>query len=231
MAISPDGKTLYASSVDEAFSWTYDAAAGSTSDKKTLVKNMGNGGHSTRTLLLTKQVSDMLVVSRGSQGNLDYIALDKSSGHCQLKAFNISFVPDDGHDFTDDGILLGWGLRNEVGIGEHPDGGIWGVENSVDQLRRDGVDIHQDNPGEELNFFGYLNGTRNPNQGSNFGYPICLAAWAVSSIKDNEGFQTGTQFASDKSNDTQCRDTTSPRLTFQAHTVCVHPTPFLWPSH
>lgn len=43
------------------------------------------------------------------------------------------------------------------------------MENSADEITRQGVNIHQDNPGEEMNFLGYLNGTQYADQGRNFG--------------------------------------------------------------
>jgi glucose/arabinose dehydrogenase len=174
--------------------------------------------HTTRTLLYPRLVNNTLVVSRGSTENVDLGALTQSTGISQVKAFDLSKVPDGGYDYASSGLLLGWGLRNDVGVVEHPvTGGIWSVENSVDQLDRDGVDVHEDNPGEELNFLGYLNGTSSPNQGTNFGYPYCLAAWDTSIIPNNTNITVGTQFAAASSNDTLCANKTEPRLTFQAH--------------
>jgi hypothetical protein len=104
-------------------------------------------------------------------------------------------------------------------------GGIYSVENSVDDIKRDNVDIHENNPGEELNFHGYLqtNSTNSPTQGKNYGYPNCFAAWNVSAIpKNNNTLQVGQQFATGTPNatvnDAICANTTiPPRLTFQAH--------------
>lgn len=93
----------------------------------------------------------MLVVSRGSTSNIDAEAEVLSSGHSQVKAFNITNVSDAGYDFNADGVRLGWGLRNSVGLVEHPEtGGIWSVENSVDEIMREGKNVHQNNPGEEM---------------------------------------------------------------------------------
>lgn len=180
-------------------------------------------GHVTRTLLLSKQVEGMLLVSRGSMSNLDPAAQDISTGVSTIKAFNISNMTDSAYNFAQDGLLLGWGLRNSVGVAEDPaTGGIYSVENSVDNFEREGQNIHQNNPGEELNFHGYLNGTQTDEQGGNYGYPSCFAAWNVSSIPQNEGIEVGTQFAiGDQNatvNDTFCQnDHVPPRLTFAAH--------------
>lgn len=143
---------LYASTPEAAYSWSYDAAQSSVSqNNQTLVTNMNTDDHTTRTLLLSQKADGMLVVSRGSTSNIDTEAGLLSSGHSQVKAFNIRNVSNDGYDFNVDGLRLGWGLRNSVGLVEHPDtGGVYSVENSVDQLVREGKDVHQDNPGEEM---------------------------------------------------------------------------------
>ncbi|KAL8719371.1 MAG: hypothetical protein Q9225_003628 [Loekoesia sp. 1 TL-2023] len=223
LALSQDGKVLFASTPEAAYSWSYDASQSAASEtNQTLVTNMNTNDHTTRTLLISQKVDGMLVVNRGSTSNVDTEAAMLSSGHSQVKAFNIKNVSDSGHDFNADGLRLGWGLRNSVGLVEHPNtGGIYSVENSVDEIMRDGKDVHQDNPGEEMNFLGYLNGTEYEPQGSNYGYPYCFSAWVPDDLPQNDNIKVGTQFAmgdqNSTINDTFCADRTAPRLTFQAH--------------
>ena len=139
---------------------------------------MDNTDHNTRTLLVSSFALNYLLVSRGSSENFDPGAADVSNGRSQVKAFVLNSVPDGGYDFTTDGVLLGYSLRNSVGIAEHPiTGGIYAVENSVDNFYRDGVDVHQNNPGEEMNFLGIILNNQYTSQGSNFGYPDCFAAF------------------------------------------------------
>ncbi|KAK3632854.1 hypothetical protein LTR22_020405 [Elasticomyces elasticus] len=220
---SADGATLYASSPEAVYSWDYSPQdQTNTSEPRILVANMTTSDHTTRTLLLPQHAPGLLVVTRGSTSNLDIEAADLSTGHSQVKAFN--FTNQTGpYNFNADGLLLGWGLRNDVGIAEEPiSGGIYTVENSVDEMVREGQDIHENNPGEELNFLGYLNGTASLNQGRNFGYPECYSAWNASAIPDFNG-TTGDQFAigdlNSTINDTSCdaANRQAPRLTFQAH--------------
>jgi glucose/arabinose dehydrogenase len=219
--LSIDGNTLYASSSNELYSWDYSPQERrATSNATVLVENMEGTDHTSRTLLLSQSAPGMIVVNRGSFENIDLEARNLESGHGQVKAFNISGVSSP-LDFNNDGVLLGWGLRNDVGIVEEPNtGGIWSVENSGDQLSRSGKDIHENNPGEKLNFLGYLNGTNGSNQGQNFGYPDCFAAWQADDIPDFDGV-TGAQFApntqNDTNNDSICADRIAPRLVFQAH--------------
>lgn len=226
IAFSGDGRILYASTADKVYSWTYDFGTGTVSNSnRTLVTGMANSDHTTRTLLMSQRVPGMLIVSRGSASNIDSDAADILSGHSQLKAFDIGALRDDlpPYDFTTQGSLLGWGLRNSVGVAEHPiTGGIWSVENSVDQLERNGQDIHQNNPGEELNFHGYLNGSTE-SQGGNYGYPNCFALWSTSGFPDLGQLKTGDQFSASQTNnlnDQACAQKyVAPRLTFQAHTA------------
>ncbi|KAI9814400.1 MAG: hypothetical protein M1827_003256 [Pycnora praestabilis] len=224
IALSSNGKTLYASSAEAAYSWEYDPTAISVgSSNQTIVSGMSTNDHTTRTLLLSQKVNGTLLVSRGSTENIDPAAELLSSGHSQVKAFDLENITSAGYDFDTDGMRLGWGLRNSVGVSEEPlTGGIYTVENSVDDFMRDGQDIHQNNPGEEMNFLGYLNGTEVAQQGENFGYPTCFAAWDPSGIPDNSNLTVGSPFSigtqNSTVNDTICASSTvPPRLTFQAH--------------
>ncbi|KIV77780.1 hypothetical protein PV11_09560 [Exophiala sideris] len=225
IALSSDGKTLYASSPESVYSWSYDGAAKNVSNEKTIVANMTTDDHTTRTLLLSQKAPGLLVVTRGSTANIDFDAASLSSGHSQVKAFNLQNRTN-VYDFDSDGLRLGWGLRNDVGVAEHPgSGGIYTVENSADQLTRMGVDVHENNPAEELNFLGYLNGTSYAGQGGNFGYPWCFSAWNVSELPNNGNLSVGSQFAIDASSDSDnqnrtdayCAQQEAARLVFQAH--------------
>lgn len=214
---------MYASSAEAAYAWPYDAQTRSVGqNSQVIVKGMTTDDHTTRTLLVSQKVNGTLLISRGSTSNVDTEAESLASGHSQIKLFDLNKVPQSGFDFNTDGRLLGWGLRNSVGVSEHPiTGGIYSVENSVDQIMRDGKDIHENNPGEEMNFHGFLNGTPYPAQGQNYGYPYCFAAWAVSDIPNNDNITVGSQFTmgtqNSTVNDTFCAGLVPPRLTFQAH--------------
>jgi glucose/arabinose dehydrogenase len=221
--LSQDGKTLYASNSGAVYQWDYDAVnQKNTSAPQTLVTGMVNDDHTTRTLFVSRKVTGKLLVSRGSTSNLDALAEDITSGHSQIRVFDLG-TDKPVYQFDTDGVLLGWGLRNSVGVAEHPiTGGIFSVENSVDEMEREGVDIHENNPAEELNFHGYLNGTKYASQGQNYGYPGCYAAWNVSEIPDNSKLKTGLQFAIGSQNatinDTTCQNNhIAPRLSFPAH--------------
>lgn len=225
LALSEDGTTLYASSAEAVFAWTYDARGGQvTGEPRTLIANMSNSDLVTRTLLISKKQRGTLLVSRGSGENDAAQTEVVSNGLSQIRAFNLTNLTSSSapYNFNTDGLVLGWGLRNSVGVAEHPvTGGIYAVENSVDGVRRNGVDVHENNPGEELNFLGYLNGTSTANQGRNFGYPHCFAVWQVDEIPENEGLAVGKQFAMQENStlrdETCAEEYVPPRLTFPAH--------------
>ncbi|TID21305.1 soluble quino protein glucose dehydrogenase [Venturia nashicola] len=154
----------------------------------------------TRTLLLSRKVNGTLLVSRGSTSDNNPGAADISSARSQIKSFNLNDLSDTNSlDFASTGTILGWGLRNSVGVAEDPNtDGIFSVENSVDSLERNGQD------------------------GQNYGYPTCFAAWNVSEIPDNGALQVGSQFAIGNQNSTVnddicANDRIAPRLTFPAH--------------
>lgn len=216
--LSADGKTLFVSSLTTVWSYPYDAAAGTVGTRKTLITGMSNGGHNTRTILASKKSPDLLVVSVGSNGNIDAATSQQSSGRSQLRIFSIAKISQASVAYTA-GEILGWGLRNSVGVTENPvSGGIWSVENSVDNMKKNNVDIHNTNPCEELNYHGTLNGT-SPERGGNYGYPSCFAAWDPSVIPNNQNIKVGTQFAIDTGSDATCADRIAPKLCFPSHTA------------
>lgn len=193
--------------------------------KSTLVTGMTNTDHSTRTLLLSQHEPGWLIVSRGSSDNIDALAEQESTGHAQLKAFYITNLTasSNPYDFTTNGRVLGWGMRNAVGVAEEPTTGvIFTVENSADDVKRNGTDIHGSNPAEEMNYVGTLKSTEH--QGGNYGYPGCLSVWDTN-IPNIGTMTVGSQFAVDKTTqtlnvtDADCDQRVKPRLVFHPHSA------------
>jgi glucose/arabinose dehydrogenase len=97
---------------------------------------MTNDDHTSRTLLVPQNVDGLILISRGSTSNVDFEAQFLSSGRSQIRAFNVTNATSP-YNYTTDGLRLGWGLRNSVGVAEEPvTGGIYSVENSADQISR-----------------------------------------------------------------------------------------------
>lgn len=120
VALTPDGATLYVSSISTVWRYSYDAASQTVSDETIVVRDMYPGTHSTRTLVVPPATPNLLVVSLGSHGNLDGPAVNKETGRAIVKTFDMSAVPSDGYQYASQGNYLGYGLRNEVAIAVDP---------------------------------------------------------------------------------------------------------------
>ena len=236
ITLSSDGKTLYASSAEAVFSWPYDAAKSSVSGTGSNVVDIAHtsdGDHITRTLLFAKRQKDTLIVTRGSQSNVDFNSLDLTTGHCQIKSFPVQKAKSAPQNFNTTGKLLGWGLRNSVGVAEHPlTGGIYSVDMGMDYATRDGKDISENNPGDELNYHGIIGKANDLNQGLNHGYPYCHAAWDVHAIPNRGDLVVGNQFlvgdvnhtftANDSINDAVCaKERAAPVITLPPHNAPI----------
>jgi glucose/arabinose dehydrogenase len=214
LAFSRDEKFLYASSDRSVFRWAY--APGQRAAKRpaeVVVQGIPTGGHSTRTLAFDSL--GRLYVSVGSAGNVDSSAADLAS-RSQIRRYVIpAKLPSGGLAYTS-GELIARGMRNEVGLFVDTQDRLWGVENGRDNLSRAdlGGDIHNDNPGEEINLVD--------GQGAkDYGYPQCFSEYAA-----NGGSGRGTQWADLsideglRKSDAYCRD---PKR--------VHPPAAVMPAH
>ncbi|KAF9264133.1 soluble quino protein glucose dehydrogenase [Marasmius fiardii PR-910] len=221
--LSPDGSTLYVSSKTGVYSYPYNAAASTVGTPRRIIAIPDQEGHATRTIYLSRKQPELLLVSVGSNANIDPGTVDISSGRSQIRTFNLTQIGDEPVPYTF-GEVLGWGLRNSVGITENSvTGGIWSVENSADNVIRDNVDVHQTNPAEELNYHGSLAGT-SPEHGANFGYPLCVTAWDPSAFRTLPNLIVGTQFVVGTPNgtitDKMCQtERIAPRISFPSHTA------------
>ncbi|KAF2467548.1 cellulose binding iron reductase-like protein [Lindgomyces ingoldianus] len=225
IAFSPDGKTLYASSMTQAYSWPYDATAGSVGTRTTVITGMYNGGaHLTRTLLVAPHKPNLLVVSHGSNDNFDTAAGNPKTGRAIIKVFDLSAMPSGGYNYVSGGWNAGYGQRNEVGITFDGNNMLWGVENSGDNFKRtvsgNAKDIHQNNPSEKLHYMGDVT---KPNDNW-YGYPTCFTVWQPSDFTDKT-FKVGDWFVvtpnSTFGDDTCNTKAVAPALTFMPHSAPI----------
>ena len=144
---------LFASSDTAVYRWPFSGSERTDLGQHTIVvENInadGQGGaprgHHTRTLVFDADAT--LYVSVGSAGNVD---LDSHRSRVR-RFFNVTDVNPTTQNFQT-GEVWADGLRNEVGLSFDSRGVLWGVENGADCLVRDDMgDVHNDNPGEELN--------------------------------------------------------------------------------
>ncbi|KAG4417817.1 hypothetical protein IFR04_009025 [Cadophora malorum] len=220
IALSADGKTLYASSMTQVYSWPYTASSGTVGTRATIITGMFSGGHSTRTLLLSPKNTNLLAVSHGSNDNFDYPSGNPKTARACVKVFDLNAIPSGGYNYISGGWLAGYGMRNEVGIAFDGNSMLWGVENSGDNFSRGGKDVHQENPAEKLNYIGDV--TKNNDKW--FGYPTCYAVWKPSDFTDQK-FQVGDQFVIAPNatfKDETCKTLSKPpSLVFQPHSAPI----------
>jgi len=232
VAFSPDGKYLYASSSTTVYRWPYTSgqrtAAGGAPE--IVVSGIAASGHNTRTLAFDSQ--GRLVVTCGSAGNVDPPSEWDLRG--QIRRYTLAPPLPTGGIAYADGELLARGMRNEVGITLDDQDRIWSVENGRDDLSDPnfGGDIHNDNPGEEIN---RVDGTG----AVFFGYPLCFSEGRA--LAGGKG--PGTQWAdktldpSIQKTDAWCQDTANvhpPMWAMQAHWAplgVAHYTGTLLPFH
>jgi glucose/arabinose dehydrogenase len=212
IAFSRDGQFLYASSETAVYRWPYTSGSRKASgDAQLVVANIPSGGHVTRTLAFDSQ--GRLYVSVGSSTNVEVDpALIQT--RAQVRRFAIpGALAAGGIDYAT-GEVVAWGMRNEVGLYVDARDRIWGVENGRDDLAMAGTDIHNDNPGEEVNLIDGAGTTY-------YGYPKCFTAFNYP-----RGSAPGVQYAdatvpvADPMTDAQCRDPAQ-----------VHPAAFVLPGH
>ncbi|KAG6111242.1 hypothetical protein E4U31_004752 [Claviceps sp. LM219 group G6] len=223
--LSADGKTLFASSVNDVYAYDYDAYKGTVGAAKRIITGMKQTDHVSRTLLIPQHNPNLLLVSRGSNANIDTGTAEVGSARSQIRIFDIEkLLKSSSAVQYSDGRVLGWGLRNSVGVAEDPTTGyIWSVENSIDEMKRKGVDVHNSNPGEELNFHGLPNDTTSKVYGKSYGYPACVAIFNAAEIEGYPGgAKTGLQMAGDQMpasyTDEWCKtNTLAPYITFGSH--------------
>ncbi len=132
LSLTPDGKSLYVSAEQTAWQWSYDAAAQTVGNQKTIVKGISTGIHFTRTLAIVPNKPNLILIAVGSNSNWDYAAESPAAGRACVKIFDMSNVPEGGYDYNTQGYQFGYGLRNEVALAFDPNFMVWGAENSGD---------------------------------------------------------------------------------------------------
>jgi glucose/arabinose dehydrogenase len=205
VAFSRDAKWLYASSSTTVYRWAYTAGQRTLQNMQVVIDGIPEGGHSTRTLAFDSQ--GRLIVSIGSASNVDTSQAQWDT-RSQIRRYVLpETVPSGGVPYTS-GTVIASGMRNEAGLFVDTDDRLWTVENGRDNLADPqlGGDIHNDNPGEEINL---VDGT-----GTTFyGYPFCFSEFALST----GGGGVGTQWADEtldmsmRKTDAYCKDSAQVR--------------------
>jgi glucose/arabinose dehydrogenase len=157
-----------------------------------------------------------LYVHSGSENNaVAPAAPEYDTNRAVLKRFRLAdYAPGVPFQWTD-GEVIARGIRNMVGYTQNAKGRMYGVVNGLDDLMYGGVDVHQNNPGDDIVRI---------EPGLEHGYPFCFTA---ANIELENGMVTaGTQLvsATDPSapdpnftnphDDTWCAENSEPPVTF-----------------
>lgn len=215
IAFSRDNKFLYVSSGTTVYRFKYTAGQrAAEGGREVVIDGIPTGGHSARPLAFDSK--NRLIVSIGSGGNVD-TAPDDIELRSQLRRYELpDTLPQGGLTYPEGGEVIATGMRNESGLFVDEQDRLWGVENGRDNLSDAdlGGDIHNDNPGEEVNLID--------GQGAKFyGYPSCFSEHTLSAGKGR-----GTQWADESLNGT-LRKTDD----FCSDPSQVHPPAFVMPAH
>jgi len=157
------GGYLYAGSPDGVVRFAYSATSNDLGNPEAVVTGQpSNGTHSYHTVHV---YDGWLYVHSGSEDNAVAPALPAyDTNRSLLKRFRLSDLT--GTPFAwADGEVFVTGLRNMVGFTSNAAGQLYGVVNGMDDLSYRGVDVHLDNPGEDLVEL---------RQGEAHGYPYCF---------------------------------------------------------
>jgi glucose/arabinose dehydrogenase len=213
IAFSRDNKFVYASSESTVYRFTYEMGQRMPKGSaEVVIKNIPTGGHNTRTLVFDSK--GRLYVGVGSASNVD-TQQQQWDTRAQVRRYTLPTVPAGGVEYMT-GEVVASGMRNEVGLYVDAQDRVWGVENGRDDLMDAdfGGDIHNDNPGEEINLID--------GQGSTFyGYPLC---YSERNIQGGKG--PGTQWADQtlamgmQKTDAWCQDPANvhpPAFSMQGH--------------
>ncbi len=90
-----------------------------------------------------------------------------------------------------DGEIVVRGVRNVTAMARDPRGHVIGIDNSFDDIAHNGVDVHEDNPGEPIVAI---------EPGKKYGYPFCFYAQRI--VEHGVLVPPGTPLASEVKHDT-----------------------------
>ncbi|MBX3207457.1 MAG: hypothetical protein KF764_20585 [Labilithrix sp.] len=166
------GGYVYAGSNGGVKRFAYDPAALKGGDAEDVVVNQPGGGHAKHT---THVYDGFLYVHSGSVGNATHEAGNGQAAYDEVRSLIMRF---DLSKLTP-GTPFAWsagepytlGLRNVNGFARNESTKkIYGVVNGLDEQRYKTVDVHNDNPGEQVVEIA---------AGKKFGYPFCFTAQRI----------------------------------------------------
>jgi glucose/arabinose dehydrogenase len=169
--------------------WHYDPAVDDGGPGEDVVIGMADGGRHPKHPVGIWD-SWLYAVSGSADNSMSPMPADYETNRNVVKRFPLkSYVP--GKPFAwGDGEIVVRGVRNVTAFARHPGGRIVGIDNSLDDVMRRGVDVHEDNPGEAIVSI---------EPGKKYGYPFCFFAQRV--VENDALVPPGTPLASEVKRD------------------------------
>jgi glucose/arabinose dehydrogenase len=164
--VDEEGGFLYAGDSDGVVRLAYSADMDELGAREDVVVGQPSSG--THTFHTVHVYDGWLYVHSGSENNaVAPMSPEYDTNRSVLKRFRLAdFVPGSPFEWSS-GEIVALGIRNMVGFTENARGRMYGVINGIDDLMYGGVDIHQDNPGDDIVFI---------EPGLQHGYPYCFTA-------------------------------------------------------
>jgi glucose/arabinose dehydrogenase len=190
------------------FTWSTTAVTGG--DGEDVITGQPSDGHGFHT---AHAWDGYLYVQLGTLGNASLASVLAGPGEYDdnrslIRRFPLSQLPMQWLD----GEIVTQGLRNAAGFTRSAKGKIFAVVNGLDDMQHAGVDVHQDNPGEQVVEIAL---------GKKYGAPFCFTAQRV--VENGSVYSAGTQLANEnfgQHDDAWCLANSSPPATFiQAHSA------------
>jgi glucose/arabinose dehydrogenase len=202
------GGFIYAGSPDGVKRWPYDPAGKTGGAGEDVVTGQPADGHAKHTVHV---YDGYLYVHSGSAGNY---AAPKSPAYDDQRSLIrryalASFTPGTPFAWLS-GEVVTTGLRNANGFTKNAAGRMYAVVNGLDDVGYGGVNVHNDNPGEQVVELG---------MGKSYGYPYCFTAQRV--VTPSGLVPVGTQLPYNSVHDEAwCAANSSQPSTFiQAHSA------------
>ena len=209
-----DGNFLYAGTPAGVKRFTYAPGAASGGAGEDIVVGQPSSGHNFHTVHV---YDGYLYVHSGSAENMAVTGGNASTPaydttRSLVKRFKISDYTGTAFNWTA-GEVVTVGLRNMVGYTRNAAGKMFGVVNGLDNITYQGVDHHQDNPGEQILELG---------MGKQYGYPFCFTTQNINAA--GQAITPGTQLSNEQfsggHDDAWCAANSSKPTSFvQAHSA------------
>jgi glucose/arabinose dehydrogenase len=209
-----DGGFLYAGSQDGVKRWAYSKDAADLGPGEDVV--VGQPSTGTHSLHTVHVYDSWLYVHSGSEDNaVAPAAPEYDTNRSVLKRFYLADFRSGTPFQWSAGEVVVKGIRNMVGFTRNGAGKMYGVVNGLDNLMYQGLDVHADNPGDDLIAI---------EPGAAHGYPYCFTTEHI--VLGGNVVAPGMQLGSatdpeapdpDFSNphdDTWCAQNSSPPATF-----------------